>query len=153
MKLAITLAMSAGFALAATGAEAGALKCGGGECKASYAGAEYASSKCQAPAEPTLSVEKAEAYNESVKAAEGYVNKVKTYYTCLTDEANADLKDVGVAVQNAVKKLQDAEKAKIDKIQVTLKNAARQVERTASSTRTGSAAQALILLAHALDQP
>jgi gas vesicle protein len=124
MKLAITLAISAGFALAVTGAEAGALKCGGSECKASYAGAEYSSSKCQAPAEPTLSVEKAEAYNESVKAAEGYVNKVKTYYTCLTDEANADLKDVGVAVQNAVKKLQDAEKAKIDKIQVTLKNAA-----------------------------
>ena len=124
MKLAITLAISAGFALVATGAEAGALKCGGSECKASYAGAEYASSKCQAPAEPTLSVEKAEAYNESVKAAEGYVTKVKTYYTCLTDEANADLKDIGVAVQNAVKKLQDAEKAKIDKIQVTLKNAA-----------------------------
>jgi gas vesicle protein len=124
MKLAITLAMTAAFALAATSAEAGALKCGSGECKSSFAGAEYSSSKCQAPPEPTLSVEKAEAYNESVKAAESYVNKVKTYYTCLTDEANADLKDVGVAVQNAVKKLQDAEKAKIDKIQVTLKNAA-----------------------------
>jgi gas vesicle protein len=124
MKLAIALTVATGFALAAASAEAGSLKCGGGECKGSFAGAEYSSSKCQAPQEPTLSVEKAEAYNESVKAAEGYVNKVKAYYTCLTDEANADLKDVGIAVQNAVKKLQDAEKAKIDKIQVTLKNAA-----------------------------
>lgn len=141
MKLAITLAISAGFVLAATGAEAGALKCGGSECKASYAGAEYGSSKCQAPAEPTLQVEKAEAYNESVKAAEAYVSKVKAYYTCLTDEANADLKDIGVAVQNAVKKLQDAEKTKIDKIQVTLKNAADKLNQQQAAPAPAAAAK------------
>lgn len=122
--IARTILAGAAVLLLAAQAEAGTFKCGGGECKASFAGAEYSSSKCQQPPEPALSVDKPEAYNESVKKAEEYVNKVKSYYNCLTDEANADIKDINASITNSVKRQQDAEKAKIDKIQVTLKNAA-----------------------------
>lgn len=119
-----TILAGAAVLLFAAQAEAGTFKCGGGECKASFAGAEYTSGKCQQPAEPALAVDKPEAYNESVKKAEDYVNKIKAYYSCLTDEANADIKDINASISNSVKRQQDGEKAKIDKIQVMLKNAA-----------------------------
>lgn len=110
--------------LFAGSAEAGTFSCNGSVCQGSFAGAAYTSYNCPAlPEPPVAQTNTAANYNASVQKANDYSAAAKKRLECLSDEANADQKDIGAALRDAVKHAQEDAQANLDKLSAALKNA------------------------------
>ena len=114
--------LAGAFLLSSFPAHSGTLTCNGAPCNGYFAAAQYAGSRCQPPSQPAVDVSSSKARADSRKRAKDYLDKDQAYLNCLADEANADMKDLGAAIEASVKHQEEAEKNRLVALQNTLDN-------------------------------